>query len=201
MGILAKEKTADYKLLDEGTHLAICDAVVGVGLQDTPWGSQQQHVWLRFEVAAERTRFIRDGEEIDEPMTIWNRYNTTLSKKSMLRNDLEGWRGRKFTEEELQGFEMFNLVEKPCLLTVVHNHTLDRTYANISAIARVMKGQEIPLRELNAIYFSPDDTGQYDDVPEWLRDKFDNRVVLEDVVEKPAANDDFESDDVDDIDW
>ncbi len=181
MGSIVKENGGDFKVLDEGTHLSICDAVIDVGLQNTPWGSQQEHVHMRFEVPAERVQFIRDGEELDEPMTIWARFNKTLNRKATLRKDLESWRGRKFTEEELQGFELFNVAGKPCLITVVHNQTADRTYANISGIAQVMKGQEIPAQELDAILFSPDDTDQYKDVPEWLQKKFDERVEIEEV--------------------
>ena len=194
MGSIVKDKGGDFKVLDEGTHLAICNAVVDIGLQNTVWDSQQENVWLRFEVPAERIQYIKDGEEIDEPMTIWTRYNKTLNKKATLRKDLDAWRGRNFSEDELQGFDLFNLVGKPCLITVVHNQPGDRIYANISAIAKVMKDQEIPGQELESICFSPNDTDQYENVPEWLQEKFDNRVELEELVEEPAANDDFEDD-------
>ena len=36
MGSIAKQKSVDFEPLDEGTHLAICNAVVDVGLQQTP---------------------------------------------------------------------------------------------------------------------------------------------------------------------
>lgn len=199
MGSIVKEKGGDFKVLDEGTHLAICDAVVDVGLQNTQWESQQEHVHMRFEVPAERVQFIRDGVEVDEPMTIWTRFNKTLNKKATLRKDLESWRGRKFTEEELKGFELFNIAGKPCLITVVHNTTADRTYANISGIAQVMKGQEVRAQELDTIVFSPDDTDRYQDLPEWLQEKFDSRVELEVAAEEPAANDAFVEDDLEDL--
>jgi len=199
MSSIARQKSSgDFTPLVEGTHLAICNAVVDIGLQPTPWGTDQEHVWLRFEVSAERVQFTRNGEEVDEPMVIWTRYNKTLSKKANLRKDLDKWRGKDFTTEELDGFELFNLVGKPCLISVVHNHVEDRTYANVSGITKIMKGQDVPDWELDAIRFSPDDTDQYRDVPEWLQEKFDAR--LEPPKPEPAANDDF-SDDVDDVTW
>ena len=98
MGSIAKQKsTADFDPLDEGTHLAICNAVVDIGLQPTPWGTDQEHVWLRLEVSAERVQFTPNGEEVDEPMVIWTRYNKTLTKKANLRKDLDAWRGKDFT--------------------------------------------------------------------------------------------------------
>lgn len=194
MGSIAKEKTGDYKFLDEGTHLAICDAVVDVGLQNTPWDSQQEHVWVRFEVPAERVSFIRDGMEVDEPMTIWTRYNKTISKKATLRKDLVAWRGREFTPDELAGFDLFNIAEKACLITVVHNESGDKTYANISGIAQIMKGQEVPAQELDTVLFSPQDTDAFDDLPEWLQEKFEERVEVE--PDEPAANEDLPDDDI-----
>jgi hypothetical protein len=82
---------------------------------------------------------------------------------------------------------------------VVHNQVEDRTYANVTGIAKIMKGQQIPDWELDAIRFSPDDTDQYDDVPEWLQEKFDAR--LEPPKPEPAANDDFVDDKLEDVNW
>lgn len=119
MGSIAKQKSsADFKPLDEGTHLAICNAVIDIGLQSTPFGVQE-HVWLRFEVPAERISYVKDGEEIDAAQIICTRYNKTLTKKANLRKDLEAWFGREFISDELDGFDLFNLAGMPCLLTVV----------------------------------------------------------------------------------
>ena len=199
MGSIARQKSSsDFQPLDEGTHLAVCNGVVDIGLQETPWGNKEQ-VWLRFEVPDERISFNRDGEEVEGPQIIWTRYNKTLTKKANLRKDLDAWRGRDFTAEELEGFDLFNLIGKPCLITVVHNQTDDRTYANIAGIAKILKNQEVPVWELDAIRFSPDDTDQYDDLPEWLQERFDAR--LEPPKPEAKTDDDFKDDDPDDIDW
>jgi hypothetical protein len=199
MGSIAKQKSStDFKPLDEGTHTAICNAVIDIGLQSTPWGTKEQ-VWLRFEVPAERVSYIKDGLEVEGPQIIWARYNKTLTKKANLRKDLDAWRGKEFTTEELGGFDLFRLVGKPCLITVVHNHGDDRTYANIAGITKILRNQQVPDWELNAIRFSPEDTDQYEDVPEWLQEKFDSRLELPEP--EPAANDHFVDDDLEDIGW
>jgi len=204
MGSIAKQKlSAEFTPLDEGTHLAICNAVIDIGLQSTPFGVQE-HVWLRFEVPAERISFIKNGEEIDAGQIIWSRYNKTLTKKANLRKDLEAWFGREFTSDELDGFDLFNLSGMPCLLTVVHNHKDDRTFANVTAIAKILKGQVVPPMEQDAIQFSPDDTDSYDDVPEWLREKFDDRLEpptpvkrsVEMVETEQVSESDFHDDDI-----
>lgn len=197
MSSIAKQKSnADFEPLDEGTHLAICNAVIDVGLQATKWDKNQEHVWLRFEVPAERIQYIKDGLEVDAPQVIYAKYNKTLTRKANLRRDLEGWRGREFTAEELDGFDLFSLVGHPCLLTVVHNQGKDRTWANVSAVTKILKGQQVPAMENDPIKFSPDDTDQYDDVPEWLQEQFDSRLELPPEPEPEPDEADFHDDDI-----
>jgi len=204
MAILAKLKPSEFKLLDAGTHLAICDAVVAVGLQETKFGIKDT-LFLRFEVPAERIQYIKDGEEIDEPMTIWARYNNNLHEKAKLRQHLEAWRGKDFTpQEEVDGFDLSTLLGKPCVISVKHNQNGNKTYANVDTVAKIMKGQEIPPQELPSICFGPDDTDQWEDLPKFLQDYYDTRVKLEEpkepdqkvipMPEKPT--DDFEDEDI-----
>ena len=194
MTILAIEKsTSDFTPLNKGIHLAICNSVVDIGLQETPWGIKEK-IWLGFEVPAERIQYTKDGEEIDAPQSIWKPYTKNLHKKSNLRNDLEAWRGKKFTKEELAGFDMTNLVGKPCQLIVVHNESDDRTYANIKSIVEIQQGMEIPPQELPSICFGSEDTDQWKDVPEWLQKKFDARIEPEE--KEPAT---VEAESVDDF--
>ena len=204
MAILAKLKPSEFKPLDAGTHLAICDAVVAVGLQETKFGIKDT-LFLRFEVPAERIQYIKDGEEIDEPMTIWARYNNNLHEKAKLRQHLEAWLGKNFTpQEEVDGFDLSTLLGKPCVISVKHIQDGNNTYANVDTVAKIMKGQEIPPQELPSICFGPDDTDQWEDVPKFLQDYYDARVKLEDpkepdqkvipMPEKPT--DDFEDEDI-----
>ena len=204
MTILAKLKASEFKPLDSGTHLAICNAVVSVGLQETKFGNKDT-LYLRFEVPAERYEFTRDGQEVDEPGTIWARYNNSLHEKAKLRQHLEAWRGEDFTpQEEVDGFDLSTLLGKPCVISVKHSQNGDRTYANVDTVAKIMKGQEIPPQELKSICFGPDDTDEWQSVPQWLQKYYDDRVILEDPVEQKSKvipmpekpKDDFEDEDI-----
>ena len=179
MAILAKLNPSEFQPLDAGTHLAICDAVVAVGRQKTKFGNKDT-LYLRFEVPAERFESTRDGEEVDEPGTIWARYNNNLHEKAKLRQHLEAWRGEDFTpQEEVDGFDLSTLLGKPCVISVKHNQNGGKTYANVDTVAKVMKGQEIPPQELPSICFGPDDTDQWEDLPEWLQKYYDARIEPE----------------------
>ena len=59
---------------------------------------------------------LADGK----PFLISRRYSLSLHEKSSLRRDLESWRGRAFTQEELRGFDLEVLIGVGCLVSVVH---------------------------------------------------------------------------------
>ncbi|WP_396954015.1 phage replication initiation protein, NGO0469 family [Neisseria gonorrhoeae] len=64
-----------------------------------------------------------------------------MHSKSQLATDLKSWRGRDFTPEERDNFDLRNILGKPCLLSIAHQESSDgkTTYANISAISNKMK--------------------------------------------------------------
>jgi len=170
MGVKVSDKGggSTFKPVPAGTHAAVCTAVVGVGPQDSPWGIKDR-VYLRFEVPAERVAW-KDSEGVDHegPAIIWNKYTASLNSKSNLRADLEGWRGRRFTPEELKSFDLSAVLRKPCLLTVIHNVEGDKVYANISAISGLVKGTAVPGPEGEVIDFDFESYSNTDSLPKWL---------------------------------
>ncbi len=57
-----------------------------------------------------------------------------------MRKDLESWRGRKFTQQELQGFDVETIIGVPCLLNIIQEDKGGETYANVASIMRLPKG-------------------------------------------------------------
>ena len=57
-----------------------------------------------------------------------------------MRKDLESWRGRPFTDSELEGFDLDNLLSVPAMISVVHNAVQGSVYANVAAIMKLPKG-------------------------------------------------------------
>ena len=68
------------------------------------------------------------------PFAISKRYTLSTHTKSTLRKDLESWRGRAFTPEEEEAFDVANVCGAYCLLNVTHNQGGDgNTYANVGS--------------------------------------------------------------------
>ena len=123
MGITATDSGSmkDFKKVPPGCHFAICNMVVDLGVQETSFKGQakQQHkVYIRWEVPDERVTYEKDGKEIEGPCSIGATYTLSLSEKAKLRALLENWRGKLFTREELNGFDITTIAGKCCQVMV-----------------------------------------------------------------------------------
>jgi len=198
MPIMAKEKGGDFKLLSAGTHIAICNIVADMGLQPSGYGPKHK-VYFRFETPDELTEFERDGKKQMGPMSIGTYFTVSLSKKASLREFLESWRGRQFSKEELNGFDLMNVLGVACQINVVHE-TADNgnTYANIKAIMPLPKGMQKPAPANPLMKYSPDEPKDYERLPEWLRKKIDEQIspTPEDKQSSSSTNSDFSDDDI-----
>ena len=112
----------------EGLHPAVCVDEVDLGQVETPWGPRHK-VELRWQLDAVSPDTGRRFE-------VRKRYNLTLHEKAALRRDLELWRGRRFTAEELRGFDLERLVGVPCQVQVTHSEPTEdgSRFANVTAV-------------------------------------------------------------------
>lgn len=181
----------DFQILDPGTYPAVCTQIVGIGPQATPWGEKEK-VKIRFETPSERTQWTDgDGVEREGPMVIWASYTCSLSEKANLRKDLESWRGREFSADELKEFDLDAILGKPCMISVAHRKGDNgRTYANITSISRLMKGIPVPQAEGDLVSFDfwSHTQEQFDALPEWLRKQIDDGKKLADLQESRVSD-------------
>src|SRR5271170_5806756 len=105
--IIAKRNSKEYPVAPEGLHQAVCVDVIDLGMVKRKWeGESYESPMIRIRWEIEETdpntslRYIVD-----------QRYGLSLGKKSKLLPLLESWRGRKFTKEELEGFDVEKLIE------------------------------------------------------------------------------------------
>lgn len=160
---------SDYQRVPEGTHTAICYLLAMIGEQVNPFsGDLVNEVVVGWEVPGKRT-------DEGKPLLISGTYRASLHEKAKLRSHLEGWRGRRFSEEELEGFDLRNIVSKPCLLSVVHTETQKgKTWAKIQSVMAVPKGTEVPaVPETEIVMYDRDehDETAFSKLPEWIQKK------------------------------
>jgi len=166
---------SDFELIPEDTHLARATLVVDLGIQETMYGNKEQ-VYFGFEVPGVRVKWSdKDGKEHEGPALIGKIYTNSIHPDSNLCKDLTSWRGKSFTDEERQGFDLFNVLGAPCLISVTHKEAKNgKTYQNIASIMRVPQGMEVPKAESELIGYTPSDSekiGNLDKLPKWLKEK------------------------------
>lgn len=123
-----------------GTHAAVCCDVRDLGVLEVSWQGQtkkQHKVLISWQIDESRD----DGK----PFLVSRRYTLSLFDTSGLRKDLEIWRGRAFTEAELQGFDLETVIGKGCLLNVVHRQSGGDTYANVAGVMALPKNMPAPV--------------------------------------------------------
>jgi len=168
MAIMAKASGNGGNPVSAGVHIALCTRIVDIGTQFSErFGNSQRKIMFTWEVPDDTV--LIEGEE--KPKFISKEYTLSLNEKAKLRADLESWRGKKFTDSELNGFDLVNVLGKACQIQVLHN---DKGYANISSIMSLPKGMQAPAPVGENIYFdlSADSClSIMEKLPEWVRDK------------------------------
>jgi hypothetical protein len=133
MAIVARDTQKEFVPAPEGLHGAVCVDVIDLGIIEGPYGKKAM-VTLRWQIE-------EDNPETKKPFVVQRRYGLSLNGKATLRKDLETWRGKKFTKDELTGFDLEKLLAANCQLQVVHNVSDDgAVYANVAAVVPAAKG-------------------------------------------------------------
>lgn len=144
----------DFTPPPAGTHVAICYRVIDLGTQESEYMGEkkrQHKVLVSWELPNEA---IPEGDHAGEPFTQHQRYTLSSHEKATMRKHLESWRGKAFTEAELEAFDMKNMIGKPCFLNLIHETKQGKTYCNIGAIMALPKGTPVPVLKNPQQYLS-----------------------------------------------
>lgn len=185
--IIAKDSGGgDFKKIPPGAHFAICQMVADIGLQEGFSGKPQHKIYLRWEVPDERIEYTdKQGRHVEGPCTIGKTYTLSLSEKANLRKDLENWRGRAFTQAELEGFNIVDVIGKCCQIMVTHETKGNKTYANVTGVMGISREQKERAKSAKAendplVYsVAAHDQKTFEKLPEWLRKSVENRIENE----------------------
>jgi hypothetical protein len=143
MSLTIKEHSGggNFQIAPAGNHVAICYQMIELGqLYDKKYDKWSRKVLLGWELPMET---MDDGR----PFIVSNRFTASLGENAALRRQLESWRGRPFSAQELAGFDLKAVLGKPCMVNIVHKQVGDKTYANITSITPLPKGMEVPAQQ------------------------------------------------------
>ena len=153
-----------------GMHIARCVRIIDLGTAlDTYWDKDKHEIFVMWELPEEIKNYTIKGQdgapdrEVTEPFTVSKFYTLSLSDKAHLRNDLESWRSKAFTEEELDGFELKPILGAPCMVNVIHTPRKRGNGVNcvVKSVTGLPKNMECKPAVHDLIYFSLEE-GEFD---------------------------------------
>ena len=173
MGLIVKVKKSNpIPPIEGGTYPAVCVGVVDLGEQlNEHYKKYEKKVILIFELPGQTVTV--DGE--DKPRWLSREFTQALGDKANLSAFLTSWRGKAFTDAELESFDLSEMLGKGCLLQVVKVEKGDKCYNNITTAIGLPVGFPAPeiSKDTQPILF---DTDSWSDemfalLPEWIRNK------------------------------
>lgn len=170
---LTASPSGSFEKCPAGNHLAVCVEIIDLGTQESTYQgktSKKRKIWLGWETPHELN-------EEGKPYQIGRSYTLSGNDRSSLRKDIESWRGKAFTQDELEaGFDIPSLIGKGCFLNVVHTEGDDRVYANVQSVAALPKGTTAPKPSGETIYLSLEKDEYDPEVYEKLSDYMKKKV-------------------------
>ena len=162
MGLIVKQAddTKDFPMPSSGPHAARCYQVVDLGIKDK--GGQYPGKAHKIRLAFEIDELMEDGR----PFSISETLTMSLNEKAKLYQRLVSWRGRAFTDEELEAFDLKKLINAPCLINVIINESGGKHYANINSITPLPKSMKAEALLNEPLVWECGDSRSK--LPEWL---------------------------------
>ena len=163
MPLLAKNRGGeDFAPVTPGMKQGVCYLVADIGTQpsNNPQFRPRRQVVIGWELPLEPKIEILDkktSKKVLMPRVLSRTFTLSLSKKANLTPMLVSWRGRAFTDQELEGFDLQKILGANCLMNVINETKDGKTYANISSVSPLMPNMPKLKPENPPLFFSIED--------------------------------------------
>jgi len=136
-----EDKGGNFERCPSGMHLARCYRIVDLGTQKSEYMGQVKYLhklMIGWEIHGTDDKGnplkMMDGR----PFAIFKNYTLSWSEKANLRLDLQSWRGKPFTQEEMRRFDLKNVLGAWCMINVIERAGQDgKMYTNVNGVTPV----------------------------------------------------------------
>lgn len=178
MAITAKANSdVQRELIPAGNYVARCYKMVEIGTVSTEYlGVEKMTHKVRFGWELPTELKVFKPENGEQPLVIDKEYTLSLADKANLRKDLKSWRGKDFTPQEAEGFDVSKLLGVPCMLNIIHvqgKKDASKTYEAIGSISPMPKGMVCPA-QINPTFvfeFENYDKSKFDSLPQFIKEQ------------------------------
>jgi hypothetical protein len=162
----------DFKQAPAGNHVARCIRLTDLGTQHGEYQGEptkRNQVLVTWELPLETVEI--EGEQ--RPLLVSKFYTNSLGEKANLRKDLESWRARPFTAEELMKFDLEKILGAPCMVSVIHNEKGKATVATVAAMA---KGTTCPpaINEVDSFWLEDFNHDKFESISDGIK-----KIIME----------------------
>ena len=212
MSLIVEDTGGSFESTPTGSHLARCYRIVDVGTQKSEYQGQVKYLrkvmlgWEIHGVNDDGTPIkMKDGR----PFAMFKNYTMSWSDKATLRIDLQAWRGKPFSAEEMRRFDLKTVLGAWCMLNVVERQGNDgKMYvnvANISPVPAMIKQAGLPaaINKNEMFSLSEPDMEMFNTFSDSLKKKIQASPEWEKLQNKPkqtasapALDDGFIDDDI-----
>ena len=182
----------EFKVAPVGSHLARLYRIIHLGTQKSEYMGQVKML--------NKVKFFWElhGDDLKtddgKPLIQTRNYTLSLGDKASLRKDLESWRGKSFTDDELRGFDLRNLLDKWCMVTIQHRTAQNgNTYADAVAITTgpaIVQKAVVPQGVNPCVLFDLQKFDQevFDSLSQGLKDQIMQSAEYRNTFSKPDVN-------------
>ena len=141
MSFVVEDTGGSFESAPTGMHLGRCYRIIDLGTQKSEYMGQMKalrKVTLGWELHAQddagKPLRMQDGR----PFAMFKNYTLSWSEKANLRLDLQSWRGKPFSQEEMRRFDLETILGAWCMLNVIEKQGGDgKMYINVNGITPV----------------------------------------------------------------
>ena len=178
MAITAKKGEGfEKELIEAGNYVARCYKMVEIGTVDEEFlgvKKQMHKVRIGWELPTELKVF--NPEKGEQPCVIDKEYTLSLADKANLRKDLQSWRGKAFSDEEAEAFDITKLLGVPCMLNIIHvqgKKDPTKTYQAIGSVSPMPKGLVCPPQVNDTFVFDYEnyDDDKFNSLPDFIKEQ------------------------------
>lgn len=141
MSFIVEDTGGNFERCPPGMHLGRCYRIVDLGTQKSEYMGQMKYlhkIMIGWEIHGTDDNgnqlLMKDGR----PFGIFKNYTLSWSEKANLRLDLQSWRGKPFTQEEMRKFDLNNILGAWCMLNIIERTGQNnKTYSNVDGVTPV----------------------------------------------------------------
>ena len=171
---IKKKAVSEIPAMEDGTYPAVCVGIVDLGEQyNATFKNFSEKILVIFEIPSETLEI--DGEK--KPRWLSKEFTASMGDKGNLKKFLISWRGKAFTDAELDGeYDITEMLGSSCLLQVLKEEKKDRFFNNISAAIAMPSGIPgvVPVTEPFAFDLDEWNEETFAALPEWIQNKIKN---------------------------